>query len=104
MPEIIGRFTIINGKIDVPPGFNGEYILETTRNGSFTYKPAKEVIDPNGTTFVVWEDNNPDTTASFSSEIQACDYKNKMEKFFKKVYHMKKVFPSAEKNGKIVEG
>lgn len=103
MPEIIGRFTICNGKIDVPPCFEGEYILETTKNGSFIYRPVKEIVE-SGVSFVVWDDSNPDTTASFSSEVQACDYKGKMEKFFKRVYHMKKVFPSAEKNGKIAEG
>ncbi len=103
MPEIIGRFTINNGKIDVPPGFNGEYILETTKNGSFTYRPVKEANNDE-LTFVVWGDSNPNTTASFSNESQACDYKNKMEKINKCIFHMKKVFPSANKNGKIVEG
>ena len=101
MPEIIGRFTIHNGQIDVPPGFNGEYILETTKNGTFTYRPIKE-LNNDELTFVVWEDSNPNRTISFSSEIQACDYKHKMEKFFKTTYHMKKVFPSADKNEKIV--
>ncbi|MFA5745639.1 MAG: hypothetical protein WCX79_00215 [Candidatus Paceibacterota bacterium] len=101
MPEIIGRFTICNGEIDTPPGFEGEYILETTKNGSFIYRPVKEIIE-NGVSFVVWDDINPDVTASFLSEAQAVDYKNKMEKFFKKPFHMKKMFPSAEKNGKLV--
>ncbi len=102
MPEIIGRFTICNGKIDTPPNFKGEYILETTKNGSFTYRPVKEIID--GLTFVVWDDIDPSVTMSFSNEVQAIDYKNRMEKFYKKLFHMKKVFPSAEKNGKLVEG
>jgi hypothetical protein len=103
MPEIIGRFTICNGKIDVPPGTSGEYILETTKNGSFIYRPVKETVE-NGVSFVVWDDINPKVTASFTNEALAVDYKSKMEKFFKKPFHMKKVFPSAGKNEKIVEG
>ena len=102
MPEIIGRFTINNGKIDVPPGFNGEYILELNKNGSFTFKPVDKSNVKGDLVFEVYGDENPNLVVSFYNETQACNYKNDMEQFFKKSYHMQKVFPSAGKNGKIV--
>ena len=102
MPEIIGRFTINNGKIDAPPGFTGEYILEIAKGGSFTFKPIDKATIKDDLKFEVYNDETPDLIASFCNELQACNYKSEMERFFAKPYHMRKVFPSAGKNGKIV--
>lgn len=99
MPEIIGRFKITKGKIDAPPGIEGEFTLELNKNGSFIYRPLKKTIAD--FPFEVYDETG-ELSMSFATEAKAIEYKLTMEKFCGRHFRMKKVFPSAGKNGKIV--
>jgi hypothetical protein len=99
--EIIGKFSIKKGMIKAPPGIEGEYVLELNKNGSFIYRPVKKVAGDE-LTFEVW-DITTNTSMSFPTESKAIEYKLAMEKSCGRSFRMKKVFPSAQMNGKIVE-
>jgi hypothetical protein len=98
--KIIGTFAVTNGMIKVPPGIEGKFTLEVNNNGSFIYHPLKkcDIEYP----FEVYDGN--ELLASFPTEAKAIEYKLAMEKMYGRSMRMKKVFPSSEKNGKIVEG
>ncbi len=96
--KIIGTFSITNGMIRAPPGTEGQFTLELNSNGSFIYHPLKK---PTVTEypFEVYDGN--ELLASFPTEAKAIEYKLTMEKSCGHTLRMKKVFPSAVKNGKI---
>ena len=89
--------------IRVPPGVEGKFTLEVNNNGSFIYHPLKvQTVVTTEYPFEVYDWN--ELIASFPSEAKAIEYKLAMEKEYGRVLRMKKVFPSAKKNGKIVDG
>jgi len=98
--EIIGKFSIKKGMIEAPPGIEGEFVLELNKNGSFIYHPNKKITSDE-LTFCVYDENS--ASVSFPTESKAIEYKLAMEKQCGRSFRMKKVFPSAQKNGKIVE-
>ena len=98
--KIIGTFVVTKGMIRVPPGVEGKFTLEVNSNGSFIYHPLKTTITEYP--FEVYDGN--ELLSQFTTEAKATEYKLAMEKTYGRVLRMKKVFPSAKKNGKIVEG
>ena len=96
--KIIGTFSVTNGMIRVPPGIEGRFTLEANNNGSFIYHPLKKCDTEYP--FEVYDGN--ELLASFPTESKAIEYKLTMEKSCGHSIRMKKVFPSAVKNGKIV--
>ncbi len=97
--KIVGTFPITNGMIRVPPGTEGRFTLEVNSNGSFIYHPLKK-CDTTEYPFEVYDGTVLLTT--FPTEAKAIEYKLEMEKSCGRPLRMKKVFPSAGKNGKIV--
>jgi hypothetical protein len=100
--EIIGKFFVKSGKIEAPPGIEGEFLLELNKNGSFIYRPLKPT-PVNDLAFEVYDESGIISPVSFSTEAKATEYKIVMEKAHNRHFRMKKVFPGAEKNKKIVE-
>lgn len=98
--KIVGTFSIVNGMIKAPPNIEGEFVLELNKNGSFIYHPLK--TSNKELAFEVYDGNN--LLMSFPTEAKAIEYKLAMEKSCGRPFRMKKVFSSADKNGKIVEG
>ena len=96
--KIIGTFSVTNGMIRAPPGTEGRFTLELNSNGSFIYHPLKKCDTEYP--FEVYDGN--ELLASFPTESKAIEYKLTMEKSCGHSIRMKKVFPSASKNGKIV--
>lgn len=95
--KIIGTFIVSDGMIRVPPGTEGKFTLEVNSNGSFIYHPLKKCDTEYP--FEVYDGN--ELIASFPTEAKAIEYKLAMEKMCGRSMRMKKVFPSAGKNGKI---
>ena len=97
--KIIGTFSVTNGMIRVPPGIEGRFTLEANNNGSFIYHPLKT---PAVTEYPFEVYDGKELLASFPTESKAIEYKLTMEKSCARPLRMKKMFPSAGKNGKIV--
>ena len=98
--KIIGTFSVTNGMIRAPPGTEGRFTLELNSNGSFIYHPLKKC----DTEYPFEVYDGKELLASFPTEAKAIEYKLAMEKMYGRSMRMKKMFPSAGKNGKIVEG
>jgi len=96
--KIVGTFSITKGMITAPPGIEGEFVLELNKNGSFIYYPLKS--SSNELIFKVYDGTK--LLMSFPTESKAIEYKLAMEKSCGRPFRMKKVFPSSDKNGKIV--
>ena len=99
--EVIGKFFVKKGMIEVPPGIKGEFLLESNKNGSFIYHPLKPTSS-NDLAFEVYDESGG--SVSFPAEAKAIEYKLAMEKSRGHSFRMRKVFSSAGKNGKIVDG
>lgn len=97
--KIIGTFSVTNGMIRAPPGTEGQFTLELNSNGSFIYHPLKNPVTAEYP-FEVYD--GKELLASFPTEAKAIEYKLTMEKSCGHTLRMKKMFPSAGKNGKIV--
>jgi hypothetical protein len=97
--KIIGMFSIKNGMIRAPPGTEGRFALELNSNGSFIYHPLK---NPTVTEYPFEVYDGTTLLTTFPTEAKAIEYKLKMEKSCGHPIRMKKVFPSASKNRKIV--
>jgi hypothetical protein len=98
--KIIGTFSITNGMIRVPPGIEGRFTLEVNSNGSFIYHPLKNLSVMTEYPFEVYDGTI--LLTAFPTEAKAIEYKLEMEKSCGHPIRMKKVFPSAAKNGKII--
>lgn len=98
--KIVGKFSVVKGMIKAPHGIEGDFVLELNKNGSFIYHPLKKC----DTEYPFEVYDGKELLASFPTESKAIEYKLAMEKMCGRSMRMKKVFPSAGKNGKIVEG
>lgn len=95
--KIIGTFVVTNGMIKVPPGAEGKFTLGLNSDGSFIYHPLKKC----DTEYPFEVYDGKELLASFPTESKAIEYKLAMEKIYGRSMRMKKMFPSAGKNGKI---
>lgn len=97
--EQLGEFVVREGNgeklIHAPTNVYGKFELVVNDDGSFTYHPSNNQTPIPVTRYVVRDPKDVVDPISFKDEKKAIEWKERMERDYKRVFRMEKNFPSS---------